>query len=193
MFGVRPEYIHHRNEVREVTDGQTANVSVTVVEPLGSEVYAYLADFERHVEWAHTYLNVEPPRDRPLRVGSRLVIHEKQNLRWDKPPRSTISDRPGPEYTTLVEIKTLEAGRRISWSTRYQGGPLESVRGEWEFVLEPVEARITTVRFRAALLGPREVLAGYGADLLQRGYPVDILARQVDRAMHNIRTILESR
>jgi multiple sugar transport system ATP-binding protein len=43
IFGVRPEYIHHRNEVRDVTEGQTANVSVSVVEPLGSEVYAYLA------------------------------------------------------------------------------------------------------------------------------------------------------
>jgi len=43
VFGVRPEYIHHRNEVREVTDGQTAKVNVTVVEPLGSEVYAYMS------------------------------------------------------------------------------------------------------------------------------------------------------
>jgi multiple sugar transport system ATP-binding protein len=41
IFGVRPEYIHHRNEVRDVTGGQTANVTVCVVQPLGSEVYAY--------------------------------------------------------------------------------------------------------------------------------------------------------
>jgi uncharacterized protein YndB with AHSA1/START domain len=157
------------------------------------EAYAYLADFGRHVEWAHTYLSVEPPIDSPLRVGSRLVVHEKQDLRWDKRPRSTIADRPGPEHTTLVEIVTLEPERRIGWATRYQGGPLDSVNGEWEFVLEPVDDAITTVRFRATLLGPREVLSAYGADLLRRGYPVDILARQVDRAMHNIRTILEGR
>src|SRR5437588_693105 len=99
-----------------------------------------------------------------------------------------LPSRGGP-----LLFNSLEAGRRISWSTRFQGGPLDGVSGEWEFVLEPVEARITTVRFRAALLGPREVRAGYGADLLRRGYPVDILARQVDRAMHNIRTILEGR
>jgi multiple sugar transport system ATP-binding protein len=43
ILGVRPEYIHHRSEVREVTEGQTARVAVSVVEPLGSEVYAYLA------------------------------------------------------------------------------------------------------------------------------------------------------
>jgi uncharacterized membrane protein len=156
-------------------------------------VYAYLADFERHVEWAHTYLSVDPLSERPLRVGSRLIIHEKQDLRWDKRPRSTIADRPGPEYTTLVEVTALESRQRIRWNTRCRGGPLESVSGAWEFVLEPVDDAITTVRFRATLLGPREVLSAYGADLLRRGYPVDILARQVDRAMHNIRTILEGR
>jgi multiple sugar transport system ATP-binding protein len=43
VFGVRPEHIHSRAEVREVLPGQTANVNVSVVEPLGSEVYAYLS------------------------------------------------------------------------------------------------------------------------------------------------------
>jgi multiple sugar transport system ATP-binding protein len=43
IFGVRPEHIHHRSEVREAPSGQTATVNVSVVEPLGSEVFAYLA------------------------------------------------------------------------------------------------------------------------------------------------------
>jgi multiple sugar transport system ATP-binding protein len=43
IFGVRPEHIHHRSEVREAAPGQTANVNVSVVEPLGSEVFAYLS------------------------------------------------------------------------------------------------------------------------------------------------------
>ncbi len=43
IFGVRPEHIHSRSEVREATDGQIARVNVDVVEPLGSEVYAYLS------------------------------------------------------------------------------------------------------------------------------------------------------
>jgi multiple sugar transport system ATP-binding protein len=43
IFGVRPEHIHHRSEVREASPGQTANVKVSVVEPLGSEVFAYLS------------------------------------------------------------------------------------------------------------------------------------------------------
>ncbi len=40
-FGVRPEHIHHRAEVRDGADGRTANVEVSVVEPLGPEAVSY--------------------------------------------------------------------------------------------------------------------------------------------------------
>ena len=43
IFGIRPEHIHHRAEVRDVVPGSTASVKVSVVEPLGSEVFAYLS------------------------------------------------------------------------------------------------------------------------------------------------------
>jgi multiple sugar transport system ATP-binding protein len=43
VFGVRPEHIHHRSEVRDAKPEEMANVQVSVVEPLGSEVNAYLA------------------------------------------------------------------------------------------------------------------------------------------------------
>lgn len=158
-----------------------------------ADAFPYLADFTRHGEWAHTYLTVTRLDPSPLRHGSQLIVTEKQDLRWDKLPFTTLADRDGPTYTTLVEITALEPDRRIAWRTLYEGGPLNGVRGEWEFALNPVSDAITTVRFRAALLGPNEALAGYGAALLREGRLVDILARQVDRAMHNIRVILEGR
>jgi multiple sugar transport system ATP-binding protein len=43
VFGVRPEHIHSRGEVREADPSRTARVNVSVVEPLGSEVFAYLS------------------------------------------------------------------------------------------------------------------------------------------------------
>ena len=43
VFGIRPEHIHSKSEVRDPDPGRTATVNVSVVEPLGSEVYAYLA------------------------------------------------------------------------------------------------------------------------------------------------------
>jgi Polyketide cyclase / dehydrase and lipid transport len=158
-----------------------------------ADTYAYLADFARHAEWAHTYLSVELQAGAPARVGTKLVVHEKQDLRWDKRPQTTIADRAGANYATELEITALDLPRQIGWQTRYAGGPFDGVRGEWEFVLEPVLDTITIVRFRAALLEPREKLIAYGEALLRQGHPIDVLARQVDRAMHNIRTILEGR
>ena len=43
IFGVRPEHIHSRAEVRDADPSRTARVNVSVVEPLGSEVFAYLS------------------------------------------------------------------------------------------------------------------------------------------------------
>ena len=43
VFGVRPEHIRSKGEVRDPDPTRTATVNVSVVEPLGSEVYAYLS------------------------------------------------------------------------------------------------------------------------------------------------------
>jgi multiple sugar transport system ATP-binding protein len=43
VFGIRPEHIHHKIEVPTAEASRTAKVNVSVVEPLGSEVFAYLS------------------------------------------------------------------------------------------------------------------------------------------------------
>jgi multiple sugar transport system ATP-binding protein len=43
VFGIRPEHIHHHSEVPSADASRIAKVSVSVVEPLGSEVFAYLS------------------------------------------------------------------------------------------------------------------------------------------------------
>src|SRR5437870_4092729 len=43
VFGVRPEHILSKGEVQNPDPTRTARVNVSVVEPLGSEVFAYLA------------------------------------------------------------------------------------------------------------------------------------------------------
>ena len=43
VFGVRPEHIRSKGEVQNPDPTRTARVNVSVVEPLGSEVFAYLA------------------------------------------------------------------------------------------------------------------------------------------------------
>src|SRR5947208_2486882 len=43
VFGVRPEHIHSKAEAPNADASRTARVNVSVVEPLGSEVFAYLS------------------------------------------------------------------------------------------------------------------------------------------------------
>src|SRR5919198_2986787 len=42
LIGIRPEHIHHPAEMSGATDGRAVNAGVSVVEPLGSEVFAYI-------------------------------------------------------------------------------------------------------------------------------------------------------
>jgi uncharacterized membrane protein len=155
-----------------------------------AEIYAYLADFPRHPEWAHTYLSIEPLTPGPPRVGSRYRVREKQDLRSDKLPYTTVAHREGVDYVSELEVIALELNQRIGWRSQVQGGPFSA---EGAFVLEPVTDVITTVRMRMRLTGAQEQIRSWMLDLQARGYPLDIIARQVDRAMHNLRTILEGR
>lgn len=155
-----------------------------------AEIYAYLADFSRHAEWAHTYLSIEPLTPGPPRVGSCYRVCEKQDLRSDKLPYTTVAHREGVDYVSELEVMALELNQRVGWRSQAQGGPFSA---EGAFVLEPVTDAITMVRMRMRLTASQEEIRGWMLDLQARGYPLDIIARQVDRAMHNLRTILEGR
>jgi hypothetical protein len=188
----RPPAVVEPNQPLDVDLLSHAETPLDIGRP-PADVFAYLSDFGRHVEWAHTYLRVEPPLPGPVEPGARLVVHEKQDLRWDKRPFTTIADRPGATYANRVEVTALDPHTHVAWRSLYDGGPLALVTGEWELRIEPITGRLTKLRFRAALLGPEPVLSAFGHRLLLEGHPLDVLARQVDRAMHNIRTILEGR
>lgn len=155
-----------------------------------SEIYAYILDFPRHVEWAHTYLSVERLTNALPQVGSRFRVHEKQDLRSDKLPFKTIADRVGEDYISEVELTALAADQRVEWTFV---ASRQRFSAQWQILLEPVTARITTVRMSARLTSSPEALSAWMHELQRDGYPLDILARQVDRALHNLRAILEGR
>lgn len=173
-----------------------AETSLDIGRP-APDIFAYLSDFVRHVEWAHTYLAIEPLGGHPVGRGSKFEVHEKQDLRWDKLPFTTIAGREGVDYKTELEVVDFSPLARIAWRARVLGGPLAAGWGpfvvESEFVLDPVTDRITTLRMRARLDGPEDALIGWLEELRSRGLPPDVRNRQLDRAMHNIRTILEGR
>src|SRR5438067_10669374 len=116
------------NELLDIDLLSRAETALDIGRP-AAVVYAYLADFARHIEWAHTYIAVEPMSTGELGSGSRLLIREKQDLRWDKRPFATIVAREGAIYETELEITGLDPDRHISWRSLYRGAPLDSVSG----------------------------------------------------------------
>lgn len=173
-----------------------AETSLDIGRP-APEIFAYLSDFRRHVEWAHTYLAVTSLGGGPLEIGSKFEVDEKQDLRWDKLPFTTIASREGVDYKTELEVVDFRPAARLVWRAHVLGAPLAGGWGpfvvENEFVLDPVTDRITTLRMRGRLDGPEDALIRWLEELRSRGLPPDVVNRQLDRAMYNIRTILEGR
>ncbi|MEA2641003.1 MAG: hypothetical protein QOF51_2397, partial [Chloroflexota bacterium] len=182
-----------------------------------TEIYAYLMDVARHAEWEQTIQAVEPasatieptsdaavgpasgatagpvigaavvPASRvAFGPGARFPARASYALRWDKLPLTT---QPSDD-ASVIELVAAEAPLHIVWRTTATEARWSS---ETELVLERIAEAITTVRMRRRLLAPREQLETLVYELQERGYPLDVVQRQVDRSMHNLRTILEGR
>jgi hypothetical protein len=120
-------------------------------------------------------------------------VHGRQDRRWDKRPFDTIADREGLDYTAEVEIQELD-GSRIIWRAQVvKGAFLLGSRSDWSFVAERIADRITMARLACRVRGDRESLLNWMQDLQTHGLPLDVLQRQLDRGMHNLRAILEGR
>jgi uncharacterized membrane protein len=78
-------------------------------------VYAYLADFPRHCEWAQTLERMEQQRAGDANgIGARYLTYERQAFQADRAPRGPM---PAKAFKgkTLAEIRELVPNRRIAW------------------------------------------------------------------------------
>jgi hypothetical protein len=158
-----------------------------------SDVWRYVADFLRHIDWMHTVLQVDALTEGPVRVGARYLVRGRQDRRWDKRPFDTIAHREGLDYVAEVGIQEVD-GSRILWQAQVIGGAfLPGSRSDWTFVLEPVVERVTMARLACRVQGDQRALLDWMQELKTRGLPLDVLQRQLDRSMHNLRAILEGR
>lgn len=117
-------------------------VAIGIAAPI-EQVYATVADFPRHVEWANQLATMTPLQSGPPRVGSiyrtdeqiprdlalgmRLIFRLMNALwRW----------RYGSDGHTEATITALDAPHRVAWRARYPSrrhGDL--MRMEWEIEL----------------------------------------------------------
>jgi uncharacterized protein YndB with AHSA1/START domain len=165
--------------------------SVEINAPV-ERVYAYLADFPKHCEWAQTLERMElrrPGDDRG--VGAIYRTDERQAMHADRAPRGPL---PAKAFkgTTECEVTELEPNRRIAWRAH----PVPVTLGtsaQLAFDLEPLDAsrtRLTqTVRLRQAWL-PAQIFARLIFKTDSAGMEAKARA-QWQASLHNIKAILE--
>jgi uncharacterized protein YndB with AHSA1/START domain len=128
--------------------------SVDIAAPV-DKVYAYLADFPKHCEWAQTLEAMEQTKPGDVRgVGAVYKTTERQALQADRPPRG-----PMPEGafkgTTECEVTELVPNSRIAWRAHPKPVGM-GVHAEMSFDLKPVDPNTThlvqNVKFHQAWL-----------------------------------------
>ena len=116
-------------------------VTVTIAAP-AEQVYAYLADFQRHPEWVKNVSQVTPLRPGETGVGATFRTNE------GPPPVGAASTLRmmvhfvagvlgGAKPYSEATITALEPPSRIAWRAGIPKGAGFFNRAEWEFVLEP--------------------------------------------------------
>lgn len=97
-----------------------------------SHVFAYLADFRRHVEWAQTLVKVEQVRGGDSQgVGAVYLAYERQALQADRRPGEALMR--GLEAKTQSTITEIVPDQRIVWKAHTL--PKTGMYATWWFEL----------------------------------------------------------
>lgn len=118
--------------------GQT---SITIQAPVET-VYAYLADFPKHAEWARNIGSVTQIGAGPIEIGTRFKTAEG-------PPPVKLTQKikmmlhfargifGGAKPYSVAKITALDPPGRIGWEAGIPKGDGFFNFVEWEFILEP--------------------------------------------------------
>lgn len=110
------------------------------------QVYSYLADFPRHVEWNYQPQEMVALTEGPVRVGARYKTEEKnfpsQMPTMQKAIMSIIvpimKKIYGAGSYTIAEITALEPNKRIAWTAHAPNKKGETLmQMHWEIRLQP--------------------------------------------------------
>jgi hypothetical protein len=165
--------------------------SVDIAAPV-DKVYAYLADFPKHCEWAQTLESMELKKPGDANgVGAVYRTNEKQALQSDRPPRGPMPEK-ATKGTTECEVTELVPNSRIAWKAH----PLPIGMGfhaELSFDLAPVDGNRTRLTQNVNFHGPTPIMKFFSKFLYK-----DSLANmeskqkaQYQAGLNNIKTIME--
>lgn len=158
--------------------------TITIRRP-AAEVYAYLANFPRHVEWAQTLERLELTKAGDATgVGAQYLTYEKQSFQADRRPFGRIRQKVALRAQTLCEVRELIPGRRLAWHAHMIGDP--RTHADWEIDLHDDGHGGTQLTQKVFFVfGPMPGWVGVLLLMEQRAF------RQFDAGLHNIKLILE--
>lgn len=161
--------------------------SVVVAAPR-DRVYAYLADFPRHAEWAQTLERLEliHPGD-ASGVGARYRTVERQALQRDRRPLAPLTR--GMRVVTICEVRELTPNRKIAWHAHSSPRVL-GLYADLSFELHDQDGgtRVTQHNhFHQPDLVARLFRLRFGDDVVQQG------RAQWQAGLENIKLVIEER
>ncbi len=169
----------------------TANASIEIGRP-PAEIFAHLADFSRLAEWMPPCSNVESTGPAASGVGATFRLEEEHDTDWDRIAEERAEVGSAIEAVAEIIITALEPDARIGWTTTIvDGDPLLGGQRDSALRLTPISEYITRVELDCQLVAPESDLIDLVQHLQKRGYPLDILQRRMDRALHNLRGLIE--
>jgi hypothetical protein len=172
-----------------VSRGET---SLPILRPAG-EIYDFLVQWQFDA-WIHTYRWLDHIIGGWNVTRSRRLVHELQDLRWDKPAWETLfsqqSTREGLRYQSELTVTELRPDELVRWETVAE---VELFSAHWQVRLELLSPTQTMVRFNVNLTSSEACRLELIGALQRWAYPLDVIQRQADRSMHNLRAILEGR
>lgn len=150
------------------------------------QVYAYLADFSRHPEWAQTLVRVEQVKAGDANgVGAQYVAHERQRMQADRRPYAALTK--GMLVRTWSEVHDVAPNQRIAWHAH--AIPNLGIKADLAFELAPMADAGTLLSERIHMFQP--ALLTFFFKLMFGRQVGDKFHAQADAGLHNIKTILE--
>jgi uncharacterized membrane protein len=165
--------------------------SVDISAPV-DQVYAYLADFPKHCEWAQTLESMELKKAGDASgVGAVYRTKEKQALQADRPPRGPLPENAGGG-TTDCEVTELVPSSRIAWKSHPV--PIRmGTHAEMAFDLAPINGDATRLTQSIHFHMPDLVMKMF-AKFQIKDNTENIQTRQKAQwqaSLNNIKTIME--
>jgi uncharacterized membrane protein len=146
------------------------------------QVFTYLANFQRHAEWAQTLVKLEQVRKgNSLGVGAIYRTYERQAMQSNRQPGEALLN--GLDAKTLCEITEIIPNKCIAWHSHTL--PKTGMYADWRFEFSSAPNGGTIVTQRTLFHQPG-IMA-----LLFRGNLHAKSSAQFDASLRNIKVVLE--